>query len=90
MILAADGLVVTGAIVVVVLFAALILVGAGTRGTNDGFLEWNPAERSSFKAGQEDADLEEMLGLHNAQRARDGLPAVTLDEYVESVRKRPH
>lgn len=89
-VLAVDGLVVVGAVTALVLLAFLVVVGIQQRGSNDAFLEWDPVRRTEWQYDQESVDMEEMLALHNAERARRGERALTLAEYAEVVRRDGH
>lgn len=65
----------------------LVVNGLRQRGGHRRVLEWDPVQRVEFQAAQEDVDLAEMLALHNASRAREGLPPLTVEEYREQTRR---
>ena len=87
--LAADPLVIGGAAIAIGLLAFLVVIGRRGAGRNEGFLEWDPVARTAWRHDQESVDTAEMLNLHNADRVRRGLEPVTLDEYIEAVRRAP-
>jgi hypothetical protein len=79
--------IVLAGVVVAVLLLALVVLGLRQRGSTRGYLEWDPVARTAWRQDQESVDMAEMLALHNAARARDGLPPQTLAEYAEAVRR---
>jgi hypothetical protein len=74
-------------VVVVLVLGALVALGTMQGGGSSGYLEWDPEERVAWLGDQEDADLVEMLELHNADRRKRGLDPVTLDDFRDQVRR---
>ena len=74
-------------VVVLIVLGGLIALGTMQGGRTSGYLEWDPEERVAWLGDQDDADLVEMLALHNADRRKRGLDPVTLDEFREQVRR---
>ncbi|MCW3064677.1 MAG: hypothetical protein JWN32_1849 [Solirubrobacterales bacterium] len=84
---AVDGLVLVAVAVVAALVLGVIVLGRSQRGGHSGFLEWDPVARTAWRHDQESVDVEEMLALHNGERRRRGLDALTMEEYLEQVRR---
>ena len=77
-------------VVIAVVLALVILVVIGVRrgAVARGPLNWDPDDNLRHRAAQDDADVEEMLALHNEHRVARGLPRQTRAEYEERVRRR--
>lgn len=74
-------------VVVVLVFAFLVALGTMQGSRHSGYLEWDPEERTEWLGHQEDADLGQMLELHNADRRKRGLEPLTIDDFRDQVRR---
>ena len=71
----------------VFLVVVALVMGWQNLGTNAGFLEWDPHAMSEWREDLEDNDAPRMLALHNAQRRSMGKPNLTMNEYMEQLRR---